>query len=423
MLSQPAHNTRQPSISAELSVSANNFSKYNEHWLSMSTFSFGKSGEQLRLNKTLPLSFPKPERNALRTHTVSREPILGDYVYKREAITEKEVIAALSKMKPEELAVTLDNFPLSDAAQAKLDRDEVAHKRDLDLRIKDDNECHAMLAANISAASQSSIRLHVDYQAYVGCAEPYHRSLLFHRILASLHKFGDASTKHARTSVLFHSKQEGNFLPFLDDFNGKFDQFIADFESPDQVGYVHLGELKSFLVLNAVDRRQFRPVFDEQLRSNPTGRFPDSVALIKILSDYDHHHKMSLADPVSHQGSAFAAPVLTIAPALSSTGDDVDTRFRKPRTNKVPCPIHLKKYPKNPHFGHTAAECSLNPASKNYKALAATTATTTFATDAVPEPTDAPTVASLLLSQRRLEQSLASFIAAFSLDQGADPEA
>ena len=278
MLSQPTttHSTRQPSLSAELSVSANNFSKYNEHWLSMSTFSFGKSGEQLRLNKTLPLSFPKPERNALRTHTITSEPILGDYVYKRDIITEKEFAIKLSTMNPEDLTITLDNLPLSDAAQAKLDRDEVAHKRDFDLRVKDDNECHAMLSANISADSQSSIRLHTDYQAYVNCAAPYHRSLLFHRILASLHKFGDASTKHARTSVLFHLKQEGPFSSFLDDFNGKFGQFTADFESANQAGYVHLGELKSFLFLNSVDRRQFRSVFDEQLRATPTGRFPDS---------------------------------------------------------------------------------------------------------------------------------------------------
>ncbi len=102
MLSQPTttHNMHQPSLPAELSVSANNFSKYNEHWLSMSTFSFGKSGEQLRLNKTLPLSFPKPERNALRTHTISGEPILGDYVYKRDIITEKEFTTNLSKDEP-----------------------------------------------------------------------------------------------------------------------------------------------------------------------------------------------------------------------------------------------------------------------------------------------------------------------------------
>lgn len=417
MLPQPTtHNTRQPSLLAELSVSANNFSKYNEHWISMSTFSFGKSGEQLRLNKTLPLSFPKPARNALRTHTISGEPIPGDYVYKRELITEKEFLANLSKMQPGELAITLDNLPLSDAAQAKLDRDEVAHKRDLDLRVKDDNECHIMLSANISADSQSSIRLHTDFQGYVNCAEPYHRSLLFYRILASLHKFGDASTKHACTSVLFHLKQEGIFSSFLDDFNGKFNQFTADFESADQVGYVHLGELKSFLILNSVDRRKFRSVFDEQLRATPTGRFPDSVALIKTLSDYDHHHKMSLADPVSHQGSAFAASTLTIAPALTIAGNDTSVRTRKPRANKVPCAFCLQKFPTSPKYGHIAAVCSLNPANKK-----AFTATTT--TDVAPASTDEPTVASLLLSQRRLEQSVSSLLAALSLDQGADPEA
>lgn len=399
----PANHTRIP-----LSVAANNFSKYNDHWMTISAFSFGKSGEQLRTNRPLPLSYPKPTRNSLLIHTITGEPIRGNYVYKREPVTDTDVLAAMELMDFAERAIYADNLPLSDAAQAKFDRDEAAHKHDLDLRVKDDNECHAMLAADISPDSQSSIRLHAGYSAYLSCTEPYHRSLLFHRILASLHRYGDASTKHLRTSALFHLKQEGPFAPFLDDFNGKFDQFIADFESAEQPGFVHIGELKSFLVLNSVDRKQFRSVFDEQLRATPTGRFPDSVSLIKIISDYDHHHKMSLADPVSNQGNAFIAP----APATLDT--DTDSRPRKPRTNKDPCPHCLKRYPKQPHYGHTGAACSLNPANK--KSLAA------VVTLEVPEVTDAATVASLVLSQRRLEQSVASLVAALSLDQDADVE-
>ena len=401
----PTNHTRAPPSLTELSVAANNFSRYNEYWISISAFSFGKSGEQLRINRPLPLTNPKPIRNSLRIHTVTGEPIRGDYVYKREPIIDNEILAQIALMDADEKTVYADNLPLSDAAQAKFDRDEVAHKHDLDLRTKDDNDCHSMLASNISADSQSSIRLHSGYQSYLNCAEPYHRSLYFHRILASLHRYGDASTKHLRTSTLFHLKQEGPFAPFLDDFNGKFEQFVADFESAEAPGYVHLGELKSFLVLNSVDRRQFRSVFDEQLRATPTGRFPDSVGLIKIISDYDHHHKMSLADPVSNQGSAFIAPVL---------GNETDTRPRKPRANKEPCPHCLKRYPKQPHYGHTGAACSLNPANK--KSLAATT------TDVTPELDDATTVASLVLSQRRLEQSVASLVAALSVDQDANLE-
>jgi hypothetical protein len=410
MLQAPSHPTNRAPLSfpAQLSVAANNFSKYNDYWMTISAFSFGKSGEQLRTNNPLPLSYPKPVRNNLRIHTVTREPIQGDYVYKREPVTDVATLAMLADLNAIEKAIYTDNLPLSDASQAKFDRDEVAHKHDLDLRVKDDNDCHAMLAADISPDSQSSIRLHAGYQAYLTCPEPYHRSLFFHRILASLHRYGDASTKHLRTSALFHLKQEGPFAPFLDDFNGKFDQFIADFESAEQPGFVHIGELKSFLVLNSVDRKQFRSVFDEQLRATPTGRFPDSISLIKIISDYDHHHKMSLADPVSNQGSAF------IAPALAASNTDAELRPRKPRTNKDPCPHCLKRYPKQPHYGHTGAACSLNPANK--KSLAA------VITPDVPEANDTATVASLVLSQRRLEQSVASLVAALSLDQDADIE-
>lgn len=417
MLSSTPNRTRpHSSIPEALSVSANNFAKYNDLWMSTSAFSFGKSGEQLRSNRLLPLNFPKPHRNTLRIHTVSGAPIQGDYVYKRDLNIGEEALALIGQLSPEERTIHLDNLPLSDAAQTKLDRDEVAHQHELDHRTKDDNECHAMLAADISADSQSSIRLHTDYPAYLSCAEPYHRSLLYHRIIANLHRYGDASTKHIRTSTLFHLKQEGPFTSFLDDFNGKFEQFVADFESADQPGYIHIGELKSFLVLNSIDRKQFRSVFDEQLRATPTGRFPDAAGLIKVISDYEHHHKMSLADPVSSQGSAFVASALNItarAPELSSPATD-DTRIKKPRTNKDPCPLCLKKWPGNPHYGHTADICRL----AKKKAFAATTIT-----DAAPEPNEATTVASLVLSQRRLEQSVASLVAALSLDQDSSVEA
>jgi hypothetical protein len=401
----PLPANRHPSLPESLSVSANNFAKYNDLWISTCAYSFGKSGEQLRSNRPVPLSFPKPVRNALRVHTISGDPIPGDYVYKRESIGEEEV-ALIGEMEPVDKAIYTDNLPLSDAAQAKLDRDEVSHQHDIDRRTKDDNECHAMLAANISADSQSSIRLHAGYLAYANCPEPYHRSLLYHRIITSLHRYGDASTKHVRTSALFQFKQEGAFTPWLDDFNGKFEQFVADFESADQPGYIHLGELKSFLILNSIDRKQFRSVFDEQLRATPTGRFPDVVGLIKVISDYDHHHKLSLADPVSSQGSAFIAPGFTSLAKAPASG--AIARDRRPRTHKDPCPICLKKWPDNPHHGHTAETC--RQAKK--KAFAATTETT--------DPDDAPTVASLALSQRRLEQNIASLVSALTLDQDAN---
>jgi hypothetical protein len=405
-------------LQTDLSVAANNFALYNEYWISLSTFSFGKSGEQLRRNEFIPLAHPKPARNALRLHTVTREPIPGDYVYKRDPITDENVKARFHAMDPREQHIFLDNMSLTDNAQTKLDRDEASHEHEYAQRTKDDNECHALLASRISTDSACSIRLHADYHNYQACEHPYHRSLLYYRIVADLHKYGDASTKHLRTSALFHLKQDGPFPPFLSDFNSRFEQFRADFEAAANPGYVHLGELKSFLILGAVDRKQFRTVFDEQLRATPTGRFPDSTALIKTLSDYDNHHKMSLADPVSHQGSAFAASSTALPkPAQSSASQPTQSSAsqlpKRLRKFPEPCPYCLQKNPKTPRYGHSGDACTSNPANK--KALAAPTPA---------DPGSAPeTVASLALSQRRLEESVASLVAILSLDQAAGVDA
>jgi hypothetical protein len=76
-------------LQTDLSVAANNFSLYNEYWIARSTYSFGKSGEQLRRNEFIPLTHPRLMRNAFRLHSVSGEPIPGDYVYKRDPMDER----------------------------------------------------------------------------------------------------------------------------------------------------------------------------------------------------------------------------------------------------------------------------------------------------------------------------------------------
>jgi hypothetical protein len=220
-----SHSRLPDFLQTDLSVSANNFSMYHEYWIARSIYSFGKSGEQLRLNSFIPLTFPKPLRNALRINSETRVPIPGEYTYKREPMNEEE-LATFARIDESARRSFIDNRPLTDAAQAKLDRDEAAHTQDLDARNLQDNECHLLLATGISTDSLASIKLHHSYTAYLECERPYHRSLMYYRILADIHKYGDASTKQLRTKALFHFAQEGAFPPFLNEFNSNSSNFV-----------------------------------------------------------------------------------------------------------------------------------------------------------------------------------------------------
>ena len=131
MLPQRDHHEILPQ---KLSVSANNFPKYDELWRTKCAYSFGKSGEQLRENQPIPLKTSAPDRNALRLHTVSEQPIKGQYVYKREPIpaTHQRSFADLTE---EEQTVIMDNQPLTDPASEKFDRDTAANTLELDTQL------------------------------------------------------------------------------------------------------------------------------------------------------------------------------------------------------------------------------------------------------------------------------------------------
>lgn len=388
MLPARHHSALPDFLSTKLSIGAGNWLRYEEYWRSRSFFSYGVSGQQIRTNTFAPFTTPKPNKYELAIHSESGEPIPGQYVYKREPLTAEQQ-KAFVRLDEEQQTSIMNNQPLTDYAEQKFDRMSTAHELERKERIDKDNELHADMAPYISQESLATMKSHKDYAGYMTTPDDWKRSLLYYRMLVNIHKFGDASTKFYRTSQLIQAKHDPltqSFDVWIDWLSNAFTQFRADFEStePEHKDHFHCGEFHSFLLLHGTDRTQFRPVYEEQLRCNPTGRFPDTAALIKLFRDYHRSQVMSV-DPVSYQGSSFLSSTThpTVAARLTA-GEPSPSHSAPPQTPSVtnakkkkrpPCPHCKASGDPIPRHGHDPNICSHRP-DKPLSAHAAAVTTT-----------------------------------------------
>ena len=406
MLPSVSKSERPSFTQHKLSVTNNNWIRYIEYWTDQANLYYGTSGRQFCDGKPIPLKHPSPKRNALYIHEVTGRPVPGQYIYRRINLSEQQQVT-FANLDLDDQQIFLDNLPLTEHASAKYDRDILSHEAELDMRNAEDSSLLALLAIDVSEESTAALRLHADYAAYLHTEHRYTRSLLFRNMLEDIHKFGDASTKYHRTSTLILAKHDPaaqSFDQWVIWLNEHFAQFQVDFESDQHRGYIHCGELKSFLFLHGTDRATFRTVYDEQLRANPTGRFPDTSALIKLFQDHHRNTKMSMSDPISTQGSntsAFAAPIAAF-----------DKTKKLEKKKRIPCPHCLKIFPKTPRYGHLAHECSNRPQLTAAVAVSPSTV-------AVTQPAPLTDLARL----DRMEQLMESFAATMStIVSTSDPD-
>jgi hypothetical protein len=359
----------------KLSIQHNNWIRYSEHWKARAIYNFGDSGKAIRTGVPVPLLYPPPDRNALFINS-DNEPVPGQYIYKREPIEARRT-EAFANLSDGDRKHVLDNMPLTDPGQTRFDRDKTVSEAYIAKRITDDNAQHTEFSASISDSSLAAVRVHNDYANYLETLEPWNQSVMLFNMLASIHKYGDASTKFARTANLISAKHDPHsqsFDEWVHCLNEHFAQFQVDFESDgEHAGYIHCGELKSFLFLHGTDRQMFRTVYDEQLRATPTGRFKDTDALVRIFQQYHRSHKMSLPDAVSTQGGqAYPASLPAAKPVHPSAAQKVTTNGKKLKTFPVPCEHCLKAgYTKH---GHEAHECRRHIRSQAFTASTTNTA-------------------------------------------------
>ena len=374
----PTHGT-EPKL-AQLSIRACNWQQHDRELRDLCIYNFGDSGQELRSLEPVPLKpfHRQPSKLDLERHTVTGEYMHGRYVYPRVELPTDQV-ENFHQLSPEEQVTVMDNMPLTHHAQSKLDRDNAIFAASVDTKAKSDTALLTLLISIVSSESKSAILVHRDYNAYVD-APPHRKSLRYYLLMRALHRVGDASTKHLRTAQLIRGAQgEQSLAEWWTWLTINMDQFVIDFEAHDHPGYVSCNELKSFFFLHGTDRSTYRIVYDEHLRLNPSGRFPDPNALMLAFQNYDNSQKMSISDPVSSQGNAFIANnkppanAATAAPPPTKKGWDNKSKRSDPRakTYPNPCPLCLAKGYE--FYGHDETDCrnTIKPRKPSRKALIA----------------------------------------------------
>ena len=309
-----------------LDLHQDNWSTWNQSLKLLCFTKFGVAGNQILTDRFIPLHpfANEPTNNDLDLDPAGT-PIPGEYIY--QPCTPPEGEPAGNAL----------HLPLSTQGNTYY-RDDKKIFNDVKRHFSDqDTDCLDHLYRHISLASHIAIKTHTNYPAYQLLAIGA-RSHAFHIMIWGIHSIGNAATKLHRTRNYMNITQSD--LPHEETFNSMTETFKLDFKSTAHPGFVSVPELTSFLNLAGLNRTEFRRALDDLLQDHPTGRFPDSTALMSQLQAWKIANSLSFTrDDVSTQGSALLAsqPITnrTKSQAAKTAGNIPNAP--KPHLHPTPC--------------------------------------------------------------------------------------
>ena len=329
-----------------LDIVSDNWAHFNKAFTLSCYTKFGVAGQQILSNKEIPLTpfAVAPTKLDLDTN-LAGSPIPGQYTYARRTTTAAE--AALP-------GFDLATISLTESANREYREDLKLYTAAARIFALEDTECLDHLHRHISLPSHTSIKTHPLYKAYqllpIG-----KRSYAFYKMARDIHSIGNATTKLHRTRLYVNMSQiDLTHEQYMEQICSMAETFNIDFESPTYPGYVRLNEFHSFIYLAGLDRTQFRRAIDETLQTNPTGRFPDHIALMAQIQTWKVANALSFTrEAISTQGSALIAK-----PSPSTKSKKEPTQ--RPHLHPSPCTWCLSA-DKVSRYGHLSSHCSKNP--------------------------------------------------------------
>lgn len=134
--------------------------------------------------------------------------------------------------------------------------------------------------------------------------------------------------------------------------------FSLDFGSELHPGFVSIPELINFFYLAGLNMSQFRRAIEETLQSNPTGRFPDTTALMAKMQSFKVSQALSFpTEAISTQGPALVASLNpSTKPSSTKPSTKQDTAPRTPHLHPTPCTWCLTA-DKISRYGHLSTHC------------------------------------------------------------------
>ena len=348
----------------------------------------------------------KPHYNSLRCHPTTGEQIQGQRMYEKKIIPSAPSVApkfspnhvsrrkasggggGLSSTKsdeddseevdsePEESKCDEDEIPLTEAAQAKLDKDTATYDKKEELYdnkhkiLKDlDDQCASMIIEHISVEMWNEIV--VNPKCTEWRALPYEckdRTVLFIRLIKFLFSSGNSSDAVDAMTNLFNPKQSVEHPHPSTFFNAVTDAYTALIpliQDPKIPGMINGLQLQSMVIINGSDKNSAtKEGIKAHLLANPNDALLKPGELIAAI--LKAHQSDLNTDRVSEQSSALAASISVAKPQAKKGTTQKDTASSwvwhkdMPDFSEIPGKIHCsncKALCKRFYYSHSTEKC------------------------------------------------------------------
>ena len=347
----------------------------------------------------------KPHYNSLRCHPTTGEPILGQRMYAKEIIpsapssiknpfvtqrraaggggeststksSDDEEEENQHQVEPEESKSDEDEIPLTEAAQAKLDKDTATYDKKEELYdnkhkiLKDlDDQCASMIIEHISVEMWNEIV--VNPKCTEWRALPYEckdRTVLFIRLIKFLFSSGNSSDAVDAMTNLFNTKQSVEHPHPSTFFNAVTDAYTALIpliQDPKIPGMINGLQLQSMVIINGSDKNSAtKEGIKAHLLANPNDALLKPGELIAAI--LKAHQSDLNTDRVSEQSSALAASISVAKPQAKKGTTQKDTASSwvwhkdMPDFSEIPGKIHCsncRALCKRFYYSHSTEKC------------------------------------------------------------------
>ena len=347
----------------------------------------------------------KPHYNSLRCHPNTGEPIQGQRKYEKKIIpsapstmpfvTQRKASGggggSISNkgsdeeddedpnqqiIEPEESKSDEDEIPLTEAAQAKLDKDTETYDKKEELYdnkhkiLKDlDDQCASMIIEHISVEMWNEIV--VNPKCTEWRALPYEckdRTVLFIRLIKFLFSSGNSSDAVDAMTNLFNTKQSVEHPHPSTFFNAVTDAYTALIpliQDPKIPGMINGLQLQSMVIINGSDKNSAtKEGIKAHLLANPNDALLKPGELIAAI--LKAHQSDLNTDRVSEQSSALAASISVAKPQAKKGTTQKDTASSwvwhkdMPDFSEIPGKIHCsncRALCKRFYYSHSTEKC------------------------------------------------------------------
>ena len=270
-----------------------------------------------------------------------------------------------------------DEIPLTEAGQAKLDKDIANFEKKQDLqdaknKIHKDNDdaCASMITEHISAEMMQEIEVQPKYAEWKALSHTcIDRSVLFLRMFKDLFSSGNSSDAVDAMTYLFNLKQpqdQANPSAFLNAVRDAYGATIGLIQDPKNAGMINGLQIQSMVIINGLNKMS--SANKEGIKTHLADH-PDD-ALLKpgelVAAILKAHMSDLNTDRVSEQSSAFVA---TLTAATTQDKKVIPKKAvanawvwheNKPDKSEIPGAVHCancKTLTKKFFYTHSTEKC------------------------------------------------------------------